>query len=33
MEKKIEKMFFAPYVIASELVALRFPYLEENSCH
>ena len=33
MEKKIQKMFFVPYIIASELVVLNCPYLEENTCH
>ena len=33
MEKKIQKMFLASEIIASELAALNCFYYEGNTCH
>ena len=33
MQTKIEKMSFISEIIVSELVALNFPYKEENTSH
>ena len=33
MQKKIEKMFFVPQIIASENGAINFLYEKDNTCY